>query len=102
MGEKPITANEMGRRGGTTRAKRYNKAQIRAWGKLGGRPQKLEKAGLSKLRKMLREGVPKGEIAKRLGISTRTVTRYARKMRRKMANRCHGPESLNRARGSES
>jgi hypothetical protein len=41
MRENPITANEMGRRGGTTRAKRYSRAQIRTWGKLGGRPQKL-------------------------------------------------------------
>jgi hypothetical protein len=76
MGEKPITANEMGRRGGTSRAKQYGKAQIRAWGKLGGRPPKLDKATMGKLRGMLREEIPKGEIARRLGISTRTVTRY--------------------------
>jgi len=80
MGEKPITANEMGRRGGTTRAKRYSRAQIRAWGKLGGRPYKLGKTALVRLPRMLRRGVPKGEIAKKLGISTRTVTRYVRKM----------------------
>jgi DNA invertase Pin-like site-specific DNA recombinase len=76
MREKPITANEMGRRGGTTRAKRYSRAQIRTWGKLGGRPQKLGKAALAKLDGMLREGVPKVEIAKKLELSTRTVTRY--------------------------
>jgi hypothetical protein len=80
MGVKPITANEMGRRGGTTRAKRHNKAQIRTWGKLGGRPLKLDSEAMSKLRRMLRERVAKGEIAKKLGISTRTVTRYLRKM----------------------
>ncbi len=82
MGEKPITANEMGRRGGTTRARRYSKARIRAWGKLGGRPAKLDKAAMGNLRRMLREWVPKGEIAKRLGISTRTVTRYIDKIGR--------------------
>jgi len=82
MGEKPITANEMGRRGGTARAKRYSRAQIQTWGKLGGRPQKLEKAAVSKLRQLLRQKVPKGEIAERLGISTRTVTRYVGKMSR--------------------
>jgi DNA invertase Pin-like site-specific DNA recombinase len=76
MGEKPITANEMGRRGGTTRAERYSRAQIRAWGKLGGRPQKLDKAALARLDRMLQGGVRKAEIAKRLEISTRTVTRY--------------------------
>jgi DNA invertase Pin-like site-specific DNA recombinase len=77
MREKPITANEMGRRGGTTRAKRYSRAQIRAWGKLGGRPLKLDEAALARLRRMRRERVPKGEIAKRFGISTRSLTRYA-------------------------
>ncbi|MGH9398353.1 MAG: helix-turn-helix domain-containing protein [Terriglobia bacterium] len=76
MGEKPITAAEMGRRGGTTRAKRYSKAQIRAWGKLGGRPRKLDTVAAAKLRRMLRKGLPKGEIAKNLSISTRTVSRY--------------------------
>jgi hypothetical protein len=60
MGVKPITANEMGRRGGTTRAKRHNKAQIRTWGKLGGRPLKLDSEAMSKLRRMLRERVAKG------------------------------------------
>ena len=80
MAKKPITANEMGRRGGATRAKRYSKAQIRAWGKLGGRPFKLDKSALDRLRRMLREGVPKGEIAKKLGISARTLSRYARKI----------------------
>ena len=80
MGEKAITANEMGRRGGTIRAKRYSQAQIRAWGRLGGRPQKLGKAAMGKLHRSLREGVPKGQIAKKLGISTRTVSRYLKDM----------------------
>jgi DNA invertase Pin-like site-specific DNA recombinase len=82
MGQKPVTANEMGRRGGTVRAKRYSRAQIRTWGKLGGRPYKLDKTAMRKLRKILRERVAKGEIAKRLGISTRTVTRYVEKIGR--------------------
>ncbi|MGH9397837.1 MAG: helix-turn-helix domain-containing protein [Terriglobia bacterium] len=76
MGEKPITAAEMGRRGGTTRAKRYSKAQIRACGKLGGRPRKLGTTAAAKLRRMIRKGLPKGQIAKNLGISTRSVSRY--------------------------
>jgi hypothetical protein len=65
MGQKPITANEMGRRGGRTRAKRYSKAQTPAWGKLGGRPPKLDKAALTKLRQMLRHGVAKGRLPRR-------------------------------------
>jgi len=76
MSEKPITASEMGHRGGTTRANRYSRAQIRAWGKLGGRPPKLDRATLAKLRKMLRRGDSKAEAAKRLGISVRTLDRY--------------------------
>jgi len=76
MGDKPITANEMGRRGGTTRAKRYSRAQIRAWGKLGGRPPKLDSAALAKLRSMLRRGDSKAEAAKGFGISVRTLDRY--------------------------
>jgi hypothetical protein len=76
MGEKPITADEMGRKGGTTRAKRYSRAQIRAWGKLGGRPRKLDRAGITQLRKRLRRGVSKAEIAKTLEISVRTLDRY--------------------------
>jgi len=70
----------MGRRGGTTRAKRYSRAQIRAWGKLGGRPYKLGKTALVRLRRMLQQGEPKGKIARSLGISIRTVTRYVRKI----------------------
>ena len=76
MSEKSITASEMGKKGGTTRAKRYSRAQIRAWGKLGGRPQKLDRAALAKLGNMLRRGHSKAEAAKRLGISVRTLDRY--------------------------
>jgi hypothetical protein len=76
MSEKPITASEMGHRGGTTRAKRYSLAQIRAWGKLGGRPPKLDRAALARLRNMLRQGDSKAKAAKRLGISVRTLERY--------------------------
>jgi hypothetical protein len=66
----------MGKRGGTTRAKRYGRAQIRAWGKLGGRPHKLDGSALARLSRIIRHKVPKAEIAKRLEISTRTVTSY--------------------------
>jgi len=76
MGEKPITASEMGKKGGATRAKRYSQAQIRAWGKLGGRPQKLNRAALAKLHSMLRQGRSKAEAAKQVGISVRTLDRY--------------------------
>ena len=82
MSEKPITASEMGKKGGTTRASRYSRAQIRAWGKLGGRPQKLDSAALAKLRNMVRRGDSKGQAAKRLGISVRTLDRYLARVSR--------------------
>jgi hypothetical protein len=37
MSEKPITVAEMARMGRVARAKAHSKAQLRAWGKLGGR-----------------------------------------------------------------
>lgn len=79
MGRRPITANEMGRKGGTTRAKRYSKAQIRAWGKLGGRPPKLGPSEIDQLHKWVRHGEPKAVVARKLGISTRTLDRYSTK-----------------------
>jgi hypothetical protein len=81
MGEKPITAIEMGRKGGTARAKRYSRAKIRAWGKLGGRPQKLNGAALTRLHDMLRRGQSKPAAAKRLRISVRTLDRYLSRCR---------------------
>lgn len=37
---KPLTVQELARMGGLARARKYNKRQIRMWGKLGGRPKK--------------------------------------------------------------
>jgi hypothetical protein len=75
MGDKPITANEMGRRGGTSRPTRYSRAQIRVWGKLVSGPRKLGKAVLTRLDTCCGR-YPKAEIATRLEMSTRTMTRY--------------------------
>ncbi len=38
---KPITVAEAGRRGGTARAKKYSRQQLREWARLGGRPKGL-------------------------------------------------------------
>lgn len=35
--------SSLGKKGGRTRAKRYSKAQLKAWGSKGGRPKKLDK-----------------------------------------------------------
>jgi hypothetical protein len=37
---KPLTIQEFARMGGHARARKYGKRQLRAWGKLGGRPRK--------------------------------------------------------------
>lgn len=37
---KPLTITEVARRGGRSTLKKYGKRQLRAWGKLGGRPPK--------------------------------------------------------------
>lgn len=76
MAGKPIAAVEMGRRGGATRAKRYSKRQIREWGRRGGRPAKLNRRDIKRLCEQLRQGEPKSIVAKKFGISVRTLDRY--------------------------
>lgn len=66
----------MGRRGGRTRAKRYRKVQIQAWGRLCGRPRKLSGIDIDKLHQQLRRGDSKAVVAKKFGISARTLDRY--------------------------
>jgi DNA invertase Pin-like site-specific DNA recombinase len=77
---KGITASEMGKRGGTTRAKRYSKDQLRKWGKLGGRPAKLDRRAVARLRKLLASGTSQAESARLLDVSTRTVGRVIARM----------------------
>lgn len=77
---KEWTASEMGRKGGRLRAEHFTKRQIRAWGKLGGRPSVLTGKAGERLQRMLEEGLPHVEIAKAFGISLRTVGRYKRRL----------------------
>jgi hypothetical protein len=81
MSEKPMTVAEMARMGGLARARAYSKAQLRAWGKQGGRPAKLDGNLLPRLRKLLAEGKSQGECAKEFGISVRTVGRIVARMK---------------------
>ena len=76
MGEKPMTVTEMARMGGLARAQAYSKAQIRAWGKQGGRPQVLNRKAQTRLVKMLREGKTQAECAAVLRVSVRTIGRF--------------------------
>jgi transposase len=75
MSEKPMTVAEMARMGGVARAKQYNKAQLRAWGKKGGRPPRLTPKQREWVVRMLDQGRPHDEIAQRFGVSLRTVGR---------------------------
>ena len=83
MGEKPLTVTEMARMGGLARAKAYSKAQIRAWGKQGGRPEKLGRAALARLRKLLARGKSQAECARLFAVSVRTIGRALARMEKR-------------------
>ena len=72
---KELTVREMASMGGRARAKAYSKAQLRTWGKQGGRPHKLTGKSLEHLREMLAAGETHSEISKRLAVSLRTIGR---------------------------
>jgi hypothetical protein len=61
--------------GGLARAKAYSKAQLRAWGKQGGRPVSLDRKALAKLERLLGAGKGQAQCAKPLGLSVRTIGR---------------------------
>jgi hypothetical protein len=82
MSEKPMTVAEMARMGGIARAKEHTKAEIRAWGRLGGRPRKLDRKSRARLRKLLASGKSQAECATILGVSVRTVGRVVARMRK--------------------
>jgi DNA invertase Pin-like site-specific DNA recombinase len=81
MRKKPKTVKEMARMGGLARAKAYNKTQIRAWGKLGGRAPKMDEAALAKLRALLKSGKSQEDCAKVFRVSVRTVGRAVARLR---------------------
>ena len=70
-----MTVAEMARMGGLARAKGYSKAQLRAWGEVGGRPVALDRKALARLRKLLSAGKSQAECAKVFGVSVRTIGR---------------------------
>jgi hypothetical protein len=67
--------------GGRARAKTYSKAQLRAWGKQGGRPASLDRKALARLEALLRRGKSQAECAKLFGVSARTIGRLAVRIR---------------------
>jgi hypothetical protein len=75
MREKPMTVAEMARMGGIARAKVHSKAELRAWGRLGGRTPRLDAKALARLEALLQRGTSQGECAKVFGVSVRTIGR---------------------------
>jgi hypothetical protein len=75
MSEKPMTVAEMARMGGLARAKAHSKAQLRKWGKEGGRPVLLDRKALARLQKLLSAGKSQAACTTVLGVSVRTVGR---------------------------
>ena len=78
---KELTVREMARMGGIARAKAHGKAQLRKWGKEGGRPASLDGKALSRLRGLLRAGKSQAECAPTLGVSVRAIGRVVARMK---------------------
>ena len=81
MSEKPMTVVEMARMGGLARAKGHTKAELRKWGKEGGRPVSLNRKGLARLEALLRKGKSQAECAKALRVSARTIGQVVARIR---------------------
>lgn len=81
MGKKPMTVVEMASMGGLARAKAYSKAQLRTWGRRGGRPASFDGKAIERLGKLLRAGKSQAECAADLNVSRRTVSRAVARMR---------------------
>ncbi len=72
---KGLTVREMASMGWRARAKAHSRAEIRKWGKRGGRPVLLDRKALVRLQKLLSAGKSQTECAAILGVSVRTVGR---------------------------
>ncbi len=70
-----MTVAEMAHMGGLARAKAHSRAEIRRWGKRGGRPVLLDRKELARLQELLSAGKSQAECAAILGVSVRTVGR---------------------------
>ena len=65
--------------GGRARARKYTKAELREFAKNAGRPVKLDRKGLARLKALLGAGKSHAECAAELGVSTRTIGRTVAK-----------------------
>lgn len=72
---KQLTLREMASMGGHARAKAHSKAELRKWGKEGGRPAKLDQKALARLKQLLAAGKSQAQCARVLGVSVRGIGR---------------------------
>ena len=79
---KELTVREMASMGGRARAKTYSKAQLRAWGKQGGRPVLLDTKAVAHLLKLLGAGKSQAVCATVLGVSVRAIGRGVARAKR--------------------
>jgi len=70
-----MTVAEMASMGGRARAAKFSTDQLREFAKNAGRPAKLDRRGLSQLRRLLAAGRSQTECARLLGVSVRTIGR---------------------------
>jgi DNA invertase Pin-like site-specific DNA recombinase len=81
MSGKPMTVAEMARMGGIARAKAHSKAELRVWGRQGGRPGKLDRKAIDRLRKLRASGKSQKECATVFKVSVRTIGRIVARMK---------------------
>jgi hypothetical protein len=81
MSEKAMPIAQLARMGGFARAKAHSKAQLRNWGKSGGRPVSLDRKALAQLKTLLHQGKSQVECAEVLSASVRTIGRAVARMR---------------------
>ena len=78
---KELTVREMASMGGRARAKAHSRAEIRRWGKRGGRPVLLDRKALARLQKLLSAGKSQTDCETILGVSIRTIGRVVARMK---------------------
>ena len=76
---KELTVREMARMGGHARAQAHSKAELRDWGKRGGRPLALSPKQIQRIAERTGQGISREIISQRLGVSMRTVGRYVQR-----------------------
>ncbi len=81
VSEGPMTVAELAPIAATARAKAHSRAEIRRWGKRGGRPVLLDRKALARLQKLLSAGKSQAVCATVLGVSVRTIGRVVARMK---------------------